>query len=75
MNWTSAEAKKLIDAFKIFSMTPEGQMVIQYLQAQFLYPNPTINELCDGQEPNNDEKLGHHRVVLHILALMDQPST
>ena len=63
---------ELIQAFKWFNHSPEGNMVLEYLQAMFLYPNKTIADLCNGQVPTNDEQLGHQRVVLHIMAMMDQ---
>ena len=73
INPNSPEGQKLISAFKMLEMTPEGQIIMQYLQSQFLYPNPALPSLCDNQAPSNDEKLGHHRVILHMLAMIDQP--
>ncbi len=70
INPNSKEYKSLVDSFKILKMTPEGMMIMEYLQALFLYPNPDLQELFGPV--TNDEQLGHHRVILHILSLMGQ---
>lgn len=72
INLNKPEGKKLLDAFKILTITPEGQMVLQYLQAMFLYPNPGLAKYYGLDKFTNDEILGHHRVILHILSLLDQ---
>ena len=69
---SSSEWPKLVDSFKILKMTPEGQMIMQYLQAVYLYANPSIRDVCNGQVPGNDEQLGHHRVILHMMSMMEQ---
>ena len=67
------ERNGLVSAFQHLSMSPEGQLVMQYLEAQFLYPNPKLTDVCGGRVPSNDEILGQHRVILHMKAMMDQP--
>lgn len=68
----SDHTAQLIDSFKILKMTPEGQMIMEYLQAVFLYPNPSLPSMFNTDKLTNDELLGHHRVVLHILSMMEQ---
>lgn len=64
--------QQLKDSFKVLKMTPEGQMVMEYLQAMFLYPNPSLPAQFCMEKMSNDELLGHHRVVLHMLSMMEQ---
>ena len=64
--------QQLKDSFKILKMTPEGQMVMEYLQALFLYPNPSLPAQFCVERMSNDELLGHHRVVLHMISMMEQ---
>ena len=69
----SKEAEdKIIPAFSLLRDTPDGQIIMEYLKGVFLYPFPQLSELCDGRIPSNDERLGHMRVVLHIMSMMDQ---
>lgn len=72
MNQPSDHTQQLKDSFKVLKMTPEGQMVMEYLQALFLYPNPSLSSLFCVEKLSNDELLGHHRVVLHMLSMMEQ---
>lgn len=72
INRKSPQWAHLIDAFKKMKMTPEGQMILQYLQGMFLYPNPGLCDYYKVEKFTNDEILGHHRVVLHILSMIDQ---
>jgi len=68
--------EKLIPAFGLLRDTAEGQIVMDYLKAVFLYPTQDMKShlqgVCEGNVPSNDQRLGHMQVVLHIMAMLDQ---
>ena len=72
MKLSKEAEEKIIPAFGFLRDTPDGQIIMEYLKGVFLYPFPQLKELCDGQIPTNDERLGHQRVVLHMMSMMDQ---
>ena len=72
MQLSKEAEEKIIPAMGLLRDTADGQIIMEYLKGVFLYPFPQLKELCDGQEPTNDERLGHMRVVLHIMSMLDQ---
>ena len=68
----SPQHQALMGAFQLLKNTPEGEILLQYLQGLFLYPNPALEDTLGVKSLTNDERLGHHQVICHILAMMDQ---
>jgi len=72
MKLSKEAEEKIIPAFGLLRDTPDGQIIMEYLKGVFLYPFPNLKDLCDNQQPTNDERLGHMRVILHMMSMMDQ---
>ncbi len=71
MKLSKEAEEKVIPAFTMLRDTVEGQIIMEYLKGVFLYPFPQLADVC-GKSPTNDERLGHHQVLLHMLSMMDQ---